>query len=80
MQLLVLPFSHQHQDMMMSSSSLWMAGASPVDPTTAVNDALLDLTGTPVILAVPILVGLGAVGIVVWILTASAVPAEEEDD
>jgi len=63
----------------LSSSSMELSAAT-LDPTTLLSDILGAVIGTPIILAVPILLALGVAGILVFALVSYANPEVEDDE
>eukprot|EP00751_Fragilariopsis_kerguelensis_P002596 CAMPEP_0170808226 /NCGR_PEP_ID=MMETSP0733-20121128/33269_1 /TAXON_ID=186038 /ORGANISM="Fragilariopsis kerguelensis, Strain L26-C5" /LENGTH=119 /DNA_ID=CAMNT_0011163617 /DNA_START=98 /DNA_END=457 /DNA_ORIENTATION=+ len=63
----------------LSSSSVELSAAT-LDPTTLLSDILGAVIGTPIILAVPILLALGVAGILVFALVSYANPEVEDDE
>jgi len=63
----------------LSSSSMELSAAT-LDPTTFLSDVLGVVIGTPIILAVPILLALGVAGILVFALVSYANPEVEDDE
>ena len=61
------------------SSSIQLAAAATIDPTTFLQDVLGGVLGTPLILAIPIVAALGVASLIAFLIVAYANPAESED-
>ena len=61
------------------SSSMQLAAAATIDPTTFLQDVLGGVLGTPLILAIPIVAALGVASLIAFLIVAYANPAESED-
>ena len=56
-----------------------LLAAATLDPTTVLSDLFAGLIGSPLILAVPIVLALGVATTIAWLIVAYASPAESDD-